>query len=236
METTVRTSPKRKAKQLAKHIRGERPDYDYLKSVFRHLRAELEVEVPTAPKKLPYVPTEDEIQRYYEVVWKAKNTQDIVMIKTLLYTGVRVTELVNIRITDVDFTRLQVRINQGKGKKDRLVPFPGAFKETLALHAEYGKQKGTIYLFESSWKKKYTDRGVRKILKKYSDLAKMEQSISPHKLRHFLFTWLKKRGIDDALIQPYSGHSNRQSLEVYSKLAITEAQKGYNQVIDDFPV
>ncbi|MFB4166152.1 tyrosine-type recombinase/integrase [Alteribacillus sp. JSM 102045] len=72
--------------------------------------------------------------------------------------------------------------------------------------------------------------------KKYSDLVKMEQSISPHKLRLFLFTWLKKKGIDDALIQPYSGHSNRQSLEVYSKLAITETQDGYNQVIDDFPV
>lgn len=83
--------------------------------------------------------------------------------------------------------------------------------------------KGAAYLFESSWKKKYTDRGVRKILKKYSDLAKMKQSISPHKLRHFLLTWLKAKGIDDALIQPYSGHSNRQSIEVYSKLAITEA-------------
>jgi integrase/recombinase XerD len=46
-----------------------------------------------------------------------------------------------------------------------------------------------------------------KILKKYSDLAGMEQSISPHKFRHFLLTWLKKQGIDDALIQPYSGHT-----------------------------
>lgn len=236
METATRTSPKKKAKQLAKHLRSERADYDYLKSVFRYLRAELEVEVPQAPKKLPYVPTEEEIQRYYKVVLKAKNTQDIVMIKTLLYTGIRVSELVNLKITDVDFARLQIRIHQGKGKKDRLVPFPEAFEETLILHAEYAKQKEAIYLFESSWKKKYTDRGIRKILKKYSDLAKMEQSISPHKLRHFLFTWLKKKGIDDALIQPYSGHSNRQSLEVYSKLAITEAQEGYDQVIDDFPI
>jgi hypothetical protein len=58
----------------------------YLKSVFRHLRAELEVNVPKASKRLPYVPTEDEIKHYYEAVWKAKNFQDMIIIKTLLYT------------------------------------------------------------------------------------------------------------------------------------------------------
>ena len=67
-------------------------------------------------------------------------------------------------------------------------------------------------------KKKYTDRGIRKILAKYSEEAGLTQNLSPHKLRHFLLTWLKKQGIDDALIQPYSGHESRKSLEVYSKL------------------
>lgn len=104
------------------------------------------------------------------------------------------------------------------------------------MHADNAEKKGAVYLFESSWKKKYTDRGIRKILKKYSDQASMVQSISPHKLRHFLPTWLKKQGIDDALIQPYSGHASRQSLEVYSKLAITEAQEEYERVIQQFPV
>jgi integrase/recombinase XerD len=113
---------------------------------------------------------------------------------------------------------------------------PTTFKELLAMHANNGEKKGAAYLFESSWKKKYSDRGIRKLLKKYSDLAGMTQSISPHKLRHFLLTWIKKQGIDDALIQPYSGHSSRQSLEVYSKLAITEAQDEYDRVIPDFPV
>ena len=49
-------------------------------------------------------------------------------------------------------------------------------------------------------------------------------------------TWLKKQGIDDALIQPYSGHESRQSLEIYSKLSITEAQNEYENVIKNFPV
>ncbi len=73
------------------------------------------------------------------------------------------------------------------------------------------------------------------ILKKHSDQAELP-SISPHKLRRFLLTWLKKQGIDHALIQPYSGHASRQSLEVYSKLAITETQEEYNRVIFSFPV
>ena len=55
-------------------------------------------------------------------------------------------------------------------------------------------------------------------------MAGLNHSISPHQLRHFLLTWLKKQGIDDALIQPYSGHSSRQSLEVYSRLSLNEAQ------------
>lgn len=64
----------------------------------------------------------------------------------------------------------------------------------------------------------------------------LERNISPHKLRHYLLTWLKKQGIDDALIQPYSDHSSRQSLEVYSRLALGEAQKEYERVISHFPV
>ncbi|WP_289139246.1 tyrosine-type recombinase/integrase [uncultured Brevibacillus sp.] len=72
---------------------------------------------------------------------------------------------------------------------------------------------------------------------KYSEEAGLTQNLSPHKLRHFLLTWLKKQGIDDALIQPYSGHESRKSLEVYSQLTITDAQFEYNEVIKhSFPI
>ncbi|KOP26517.1 integrase [Hapalosiphon sp. MRB220] len=232
-----RTPAKKKAHELAKYLRGEHPDYNYLKSVFRYLRDELEIQAPkTSTKQLPDVPTEEEIQRYYEVVWHTRNMQDMVLIKTLLYTGVRVSELINIRLCDVDFARCQIRIHKGKGEKDRIVPFPIGFKEVLAMHVDYMQRKQATYLFESSWKRKYSDRGVRKILEKYATAAGLNRAISPHRLRHFLLTWLKKQGIDDAMIQPYSGHSSRQSLEVYSRLSIGEAQKEYNSVIGRFPV
>lgn len=233
-----RTPPKKKAKELAKYLRAEKPDYPYLKSVFRALRVELEVEIPKSGHRLPGVPTEEELRRFYQTVWQARNFADMILIKTLFYTGVRVSELVNIRLVDVDVDveRCQIRINHGKRDKDRQVPFPMTFRELLALHIQRIQEKQGTYLFESVLKKKYTDRGVRKMLERYAKAAGITRSLSPHKWRHFLFTWLKKQGIDDALIQPYSGHESRQSLEIYSRLSIADAQQTYDQVIGHFPI
>ena len=231
-----RTPARLKARQLAKYLRAERPDYIYLKEVFRHLRAELDVEVQREAKRLPYVPTEDEVRRYYQTVWKERRGSDVVLIKTLLYTGVRVAELVAIRLDDVDLDACRIRITQGKGNKDRVVPFPSTFKETLGLHMDAMRHRGAVHLFESSWKKPYSTRGVRAMLARYAKLADMAHPVSPHRLRHFLFTWLKTQGIDDALIQPYSGHATGQSLEIYSRLALADAHKHYDDAIGDFPV
>ena len=105
----------------------------------------------------------------------------------------RVSELVKIKISDIDLDSCQIRVIQGKGGKDRIVPFPSAFTEVLAVHIENAKKNKTICLFESSWKKPYSDRGIRKILMNYTKEVGIENSISSHKLRHFLFTWMKKR-------------------------------------------
>jgi integrase/recombinase XerD len=163
-----RTPARRKARQLARHLRGERPDYAYLKEVFRHLRDELGVEVATTAKKLPYVPAEAEIRRYYQTVWTARRSGDIVLIKTLLYTGVWFAELFAIRLTDADLDACRIRITNGKGGKDRYVPFPGPFRETLALHIAAARANGAVFLFESSWKKPYSTRGVRARLARYA--------------------------------------------------------------------
>ena len=236
MNEVIRTPVRQKAKQVAKILKSEFPDYNYLKELFRHLRNELDVEVTYSAQKLPYVPSEDEMKNYYNIVWKSHNISHVIMIKTLLYTGVRVSELVNIKLSEVDLDRCQIKVTEGKGKKDRIVPFPISFREILSVYIDMMNKKNCKYLFESCWKKNYSDRGIRKILSNYTKLAGMEQSISPHKLRHFLFTWLKKQGIDDALIQPYSGHESRKTLEIYSKLSIGEAQKEYNNNMGTFPI
>jgi integrase/recombinase XerD len=223
-------------KKIAKILRDELPDYVYLRDLFRKVREEFNIEVTTQSKRLPYVPTEEELKQYYKIIWQTRNMKHMLIIKVLLYTGIRVQELVNIKITDIDFDRCQIRVNKGKGNKDRLVPFPEYFRETLVLFASSEQDKGAAYLFESNRRKPFTTRGIRKILADYATKAGMEQSISPHKLRHFLFTWLKKQGIDDALIQPYSGHETRKSLEIYSRLSLFEAQEIYNGTIDKFPI
>jgi integrase/recombinase XerD len=231
-----RTPARKKARELAKYLRAEHPDYSYLKRVCRCLREELEIEVPRSPKRLPEVPTEEEIRLFYETVWKARKFADMVLIKTLFYTGVRISELVTIRLIDVDLDRCQIRINGGKGDKDRIVPFPFAFRELLGQHMQHMQKNISIYLFESSRRHKYSERGVRKKLASYAKSAGITRSVSPHKWRHFLFTWLKKRGIDDALIQPYSGHESRRSLEIYSRLSLSSAQDIYEQTMRQFPI
>ncbi|MDT4995488.1 MAG: hypothetical protein QOH97_5380 [Actinoplanes sp.] len=231
-----RTPAKRKARELAKHLRGERPDYTYLKEVFRHLRDELDIGVTTTAKKLPFVPTEEQLRAFYAQVWRGGRSGDIILIRTFMFTGVRVAELVAIRVDDVDLDGCRIRITDGKGGKDRYVPFPAAFAMVLKVHIDGQRAKGASHLFESSWKKPYSDRGVRKILARYTAAAGITDSISPHKLRHFLFTWLKTQGVDDAHIQPYSRHATRQSLEIYSKMSLATAQASYDTVIDRFPV
>jgi integrase/recombinase XerD len=236
MDVPKRTPAKKKAKELAKYLRPEEPNYDYLRTIFKHLREELGIQVPRTPKKPPDVPSEEEIERYYNAVWKSQNFRDMVIVKTFLYTGVRVSELVNIKLTDVDYDRCLIRVKAGVGKEDRMVPYPATFKEVLAMHADRMRQQKAEYLFESNWKRPYTDRGVRKVLAKYVELAGIKRKISPHRLRHFFLAWLKKQGIEDALIQPYSGHSKSQSLEPFATRSIKEAQKEYDKVIGRFPV
>ena len=79
-----------------------------------------------------------------------------------------------------------------------------------------------------------TEELGRKILTKYALKAGLDHSISPYQLLHFLLNWLKKQGIDDALIQNYSGHSSKQSLEIYSRLSLSEAQFVYESVMPKF--
>jgi len=232
----MRTPTDQIVKKITRILRDERPDYIYLRDLFKKIRLEFKIEVQTKAKHLPYVPTEEEIKNYYEVVWKSHELKHMVLIKVLLYTGVRVQELVNIKLQDIDLDSCQMRINMGKGHKDRIVPFPASFRETLMSYVKNEQTSGAEYLFESNRRKAFTTRGVRKILASYTTKAKMARSLSPHKLRHFLFTWLKKQGIDDALIQPYSGHETRKSLEIYSRLSLADSQKAYDGIIDKFPI
>ena len=110
------------------------------------------------------------------------------------------------------------------------------FKEVLKGHIQKMELESATYLFESSWHKKYTPRGIQKMFKRYVSEAEISESLTPHKIRHYLFRWLKSQGVDDALIQPYSGHVTRQSLEIYSRLSLNDAQVVYDEKMKKFLV
>ena len=232
-----RTPPKIIATKLAKLLKKERPDPNYLKKVFEHIRTELRLKGRVSkPKKLPEILTEKELMDIYKTVWHASNRTHVVMFKLLLYTGIRNAELANIALQDVNLNELNIRIDEGKGKQDRYVPFPVFFQGELAQYMDNQAARGAKYLFETNRQDKFTTRWVRKIIKNYATEAGISKRIYPHLLRHQLLTYLTAKGIIDAKVQLISGHQDRKSLEIYQNLSLADVNEEYQRAMNDFPI
>ncbi len=233
---TERIPPKEMAKKLVKLLRPNRPDYLYLKQVFKHTRQMLELTVEKSRKRLPELLTDTELIAFYEAVWNARNTNHLVMIKLLIYTGIRNAELTNVQIKAVDLTNCTVRIEQGKGKKDRYVLFPMSFRGELAQYVEKQKRSGAKFLFESNRLGAFSTRRIRQIIKEYSDESGIEKRIYPHLFRHQIITYLTKKGIISPKLQLLSGHSEEKSLAIYRDLALADVAEEYESAMQMFPV
>ena len=146
-------------------------------------------------KRLPEFLTDKELQAFYEAVFSASNRTHMVMIKLLIFTGVRNAELANIRLTDVDLQSLRIRIECGKGKKDRYVPIPKSFRGELAQYIENQRKKKETYLFESNRLKPYSTRRIRQIVRYFSTIK-------------FRFFWgrRERRGAKNAEKKKAKGH------------------------------
>jgi integrase/recombinase XerD len=231
-----RVPPKEMARQIAKKLRQQRPDYQYLKQVFFHVRRFLSVNPEKGEKRLPELLTDEELTAFYEAVFSAYNYEHMVMIKLLIFTGVRNAELANIRLTDVDLQDLRIRIQQGKGSKDRYVPMPQSFRGELAQYIESQRQKKAKYLFESNRLKPYSTRRIRQIVKQYANQANIQKRVYPHLFRHQLITFLTKQGIVSPKIQLLSGHSQEKNLAIYRDMALSDVAEEYEQAMKSFPV
>ena len=187
-----RIPPKAMAKKLVRTLRPQHPDYHYLKKVFQYTRELLEVSPSPQPKRLPELLTEGEMLTLYETIWKAHQLTHAILFKLLLFTGIRNAELVQLRLTDVDLQACQLRINQGKGNKDRYVLFPSGFKGELAQYMERQRTQGAAYLFESNRHLPYTTRRIRQIIKQHATSAGIEKRVYPHLLRHQFITYLAR--------------------------------------------
>lgn len=232
-----RTPPKIIATKLVKILKKERPDPNYLKKVFEHIRTDLGLKGRVSkPKKLPEILTEKELKNMYQTVWYSSNRTHVVMIKLLLYTGLRNSELANMTLQDVNLNELNIRVDEGKGKQDRYVPFPAFFQGELAQYMDNQTARGATYLFETNRQDKFTTRWIRKIIKNYATEAGIEKRIYPHLLRHQLLTYLTAKGIIDAKVQLISGHRDRKSLEIYQNLSLADVNEEYQRAMNDFPI
>jgi integrase/recombinase XerD len=232
----TRVPPKVMVQKLVRVLRPQRPDYDYLKKVFQYTRALVEVEPSRQPKRLPELLTDAELVALYETVWHARQFTHVVMLKLLLFTGIRNAELVQLHLMDVDLQTCQLRIRQGKGRKDRSVLFPTSFRGELAQYIERQRAQGAKYLFESNRCRPYSTRRIRQIAKHYATRAGIEKRVYPHLFRHQLITYLTKQGIISPKLQLLSGHTAEQSLAVYRELALSDVAEEYEAAMKTFPV
>jgi integrase/recombinase XerD len=231
-----RIPPKAMAQKLVRVLRPHHPDYHYLKKVFQHTRELLEVGPVSQPQRLPELLTETELKAFYEAIWNARQFTHGVMLKLLLFTGIRNAELVHLRLTDVDLHICQLRITQGKGHKDRYVLFPTSFRGELAQYMERQQAQDATYLFESNRHRPYSTRRIRQLVKQYATAAGIAKRVYPHLFRHQFLTYLTKQGIISPKLQLLSGHTVEQSLAVYRELSLSDVADEYEQAMQAFPV
>jgi integrase/recombinase XerD len=228
--------PKAMAKRLVRLLRPQRPDYPYLKKVFQHTRELLQIKPRKAQKRLPELLTDEELVAFYETVWHGRHPTHMVMVKLLLFTGVRNAELAHVQLKDVDLNHCQLRIEQGKGKKDRYVLFPKSFRGELTHYLESQTKKGATYLFESNRLQPYSTRRIRQIIKQYATGAGIKKRVYPHLFRHQIITYLTKHRIISPKLQLLSEHAEEKSLAIYRDLALADVAGEYEEAMRTFPV
>jgi site-specific recombinase XerD len=154
----------------------------------------------------------------------------------LLYTGIGNAELVRLRLTNVDLQTCHLRIDQGKGHKDRYVLFPTHFRGELAQYVARQRAQGAMYLFESRRCQPYSTRRLRQIVKRYAVAAGITKRVYPHLFRHQLLTYLTQHGIISPKLQLLSGHTAEQRLALYRELTLRDVVDEYETAMRTFPV
>jgi integrase/recombinase XerD len=164
---------------------------------------------PKSEKKLPKVIDSDLILFKLNAIENLKHKA----VLTLTYSvGLRVSEIVNLKIEDIDSKRMLIQIKNAKGRKDRIVPLSKTVLELLRTY--YKEYKPKEYLFNGQNSDQYSIGSCQKIYKKYID-----NKSSIHTLRHSSFTNLLETGTDLRIIQKIAGHSNAKTTEIYTHVS-----------------
>lgn len=186
------------------------------------------VRTPKVPKRLPYILSENLLREILDT-WKPfdfKNKRDKAIVETLYGLGIRASELINLKESDI--LKDSIRI-VGKGNKVRIIPIPLKTKEAIFDYIEEKKRNNisSEYLFVNLKGEKLTPRGLYYILKNVFEERGGLYNIHPHILRHSFATHLLSRGADLRSIQELLGHSSLKATEIYTHLSIEEIKRIY---------
>lgn len=172
----------------------------------------MEIPRPKRPSILPKALFTSDIKKMFGAL---DNPKHQLLLKMCYGMGLRISELVSLKITDIDSGRMQVLVSQGKGKKDRYVVLPESVLEEL--RAYYLMYKPDNYLFEGQRGGQYSVRSVQQVFKNAMRKAKINKKVGVHSLRHSYATHLGEQGVDIRFIQDLLGNNDIKTT-IYTKL------------------
>ena len=174
---------------------------------------------PRVPRKLPSVLTREEVKRLLESITNEKHR---LMISLLYSSGLRVGELVNLKVGDIEINERIGWVRGGKGKKDRVFLIPEKLVEELNEHIKNRDKSEFLFPGRNG---KMSERFVQKIVSMAAKNAGIEKKVTPHTLRHSFATHLLESGESIRKIQELLGHSNLSTTQVYTHLTTEDLKK-----------
>lgn len=178
--------------------------------------------------KIPVVLAKEEVKAILEAT---ENLKHRAMLIGLYSGGLRVSEIVNLKIADIDSKRMVVSIRGGKGKKDREVMLSEKFLEIL--RAYYQKYHPRDWLFEGQDGGKYSPRSVQLFFKAALKKSGIKKEATVHTLRHSFATHLLENGTDIRFIQGFLGHNSIRTTQIYTHITTANRAK-IKSPLDDF--
>lgn len=185
----------------------------YFEQVLKKPKIVLDLPRPKKPSKLPKVINAKDIEKMLRQI---KNLKHQLMLKMVYGMGLRVSEIVQMKISDIDSKSMQVHIQSAKGKKDRYVNLPNSVLENL--RAYYLEYKPKVYLFEGQYGGQYSIRSVQLVFKQSMIRSKINKKVGIHSLRHSFATHLLEQGTDISYIQKLLGHNNIKTTLIYTQV------------------
>ncbi len=179
-----------------------------------------QVKIPKKDKQLPSVLTKEEVK---QLIGATDNQKSRLIISLLYSSGLRVSELVNLKVADLNFEENLGWVRKGKGSKDRLFTLSPALAQELK---EYLEGKENTFVF--SKEKPLTTRNIQKIIFGTKKRASINKKVTPHTLRHSFATHLLEQGTDIRLIQTMLGHSSLNTTQLYTHVSSEQIKKVKN--------